>query len=287
MPSPDEALTVRTAAVRLTGVSLTYGTRGGGPFRRRGEQVEALRDLDLDVGPGEFVTIVGPSGCGKSTLLRLVGGFAFPSTGRIAVSGAPVNGPGPDRGVVFQQPRLFPWLNVRRNVEFGLRMGGMPAPRRRERAMELLDLVGLADAAARRPYELSGGMQQRAAIARALAPDPAILLMDEPFAALDALTRERLQEEIRRIWRATGKTVLFVTHGVDEAVYLGTRVIVLSRRPGRIVLDHPSGLPFAADPRTDPAFPALRETIATAVRRSASGPAPDPVSDPRTDSEVT
>ncbi|WP_214105739.1 ABC transporter ATP-binding protein [Acrocarpospora catenulata] len=269
MPSPDEVLAVRTAAVRLTGVSLTYGARGG-LLRPRGTRVAALRDIDLEIGAGAFLVIVGPSGCGKSTLLRLIAGFAPPTTGEIAVSGAPVTGPGPDRGVVFQQPRLFPWLSVRRNVEFGLRMAGLPAARRRERAMELLGLVGLADVAGQRPYELSGGMQQRAAIARALAPDPAILLMDEPFAALDALTRERLQEELRRIWQATGKTVLFVTHSVDEAVYLGTRVIVLSRRPGRIVLDQPSELPFAPDPHTHPGYPALRETIATAVRRSAS-----------------
>ncbi|GGO66870.1 ABC transporter ATP-binding protein [Nonomuraea cavernae] len=255
--------------MRLSGVSLVYGSRGRFP-RRGGNPVEALRDIDATVGIGEFVTIVGPSGCGKSTLLRLVAGFAFPTGGQVAVSGVPVTGPGPDRGVVFQQPRLFPWLSVRRNVEFGPRMAGMPAVRRRERAAELLELVGLSDSAGRRPYELSGGMQQRAAIARALAPDPAILLMDEPFAALDALTRERLQEEIRGIWQTTGKTVLFVTHSVDEAVYLGTRILVLSRRPGRLVLDQASDLPLASDPHTHPAFTSVRETIAAAVRRSAS-----------------
>lgn len=269
MPSRDDALTaVRTAAaVRLNDVSLTYGVRSRWS---RAEPVEALRNVSADIGAGEFVTIIGPSGCGKSTLLRLVAGFAFPSGGRIAVAGEPVVEPGPDRGVVFQQPRLFPWLSVRRNVEFGLRMAGTPAPARRARAAELLELVGLADSAGRRPYELSGGMQQRAAIARALAPDPAILLMDEPFAALDALTRERLQEEIRRIWQATGKTVLFVTHSVDEAVYLGTRLLVMSRRPGRIVLDRASELPRSSDPHTHPDFPALRETMAAAVRQAAS-----------------
>jgi ABC-type nitrate/sulfonate/bicarbonate transport system ATPase subunit len=269
MRSQDEAPTaVRTAAaVRLSEVSLTYGPRSRWS---RAEPVEALRGISADIGAGEFVTIVGPSGCGKSTLLRLVAGFAFPTGGQIAVAGEPVTAPGPDRGVVFQQPRLFPWLNVRRNVEFGLRTAGVPAPVRRSRAAELLDLVGLGDVAGRRPYELSGGMQQRAAIARALAPDPAILLMDEPFAALDALTRERLQEEIRRIWQATGKTVLFVTHSVDEAVYLGTRLLVMSRRPGRVVLDRPSGLPHALDPHTHPEFPAVREAVAAAVRRAAS-----------------
>ncbi|GAA4056688.1 ABC transporter ATP-binding protein [Nonomuraea soli] len=233
MPSPD--------SVALKGVTLTYGRK-----------VHALDGIDLAIEPGEFVAIVGPSGCGKSTLLRLVAGFARPTGGEVRVGGEPVAGPGPDRGMVFQQPRLFPWLSVRRNVAFGIRRH----PGRDARVAELLDLVGLADAARLRPYELSGGMQQRAAIARALAPDPGILLMDEPFAALDALTRERLQEELRRIWQQTGKTVLFVTHSVDEAVFLGTRVLVMSKRPGRIVLD----LPHQPD---------LRETVSTAVRQAA------------------
>nr|WP_232835640.1 ABC transporter ATP-binding protein [Actinocorallia populi] len=235
----------------------------------RRDRVLALGPVDARIEAGEFVVIVGPSGCGKSTLLRLVAGFAPPSEGTVHVDGAPVAGPGPDRGVVFQQPRLFPWLSVRRNVEFGLRTTGVPRAERRARSAGLLELVGLGDSAARRPYELSGGMQQRAAIARALAPDPAILLMDEPFAALDALTRERLQEEIRRIWQATGKTVLFVTHSVDEAVFLGTRILVLSRRPGRIVLDR-SAPPRSAGPRTRPSSLALREEVAAAVRDAAA-----------------
>ncbi|MQY08793.1 ABC transporter ATP-binding protein [Actinomadura macrotermitis] len=254
-------------AVALRGVSLAYGGRRA--------RVQALDDIDIAIGAGEFVTIVGPSGCGKSTLLRLVAGFLAPTGGTVQVAGAPVTGPGPDRGVVFQQPRLFPWLNVRRNIEFGLRMARVPAARRTARTRELLELTGLADAAGRRPHELSGGMQQRAAIARALAPRPAILLMDEPFAALDALTRERLQEEIRRIWQATGTTVLLVTHSVDEAVYLGTRVLVMSRRPGTVVADHPSDLPRAPDPRTEPAYLTLRESVAAAVRHAA-----DPRKDP-------
>jgi len=249
-------------AVELSGVSLVYGGRR--------DRVPALGPVDVRIGAGEFVVIVGPSGCGKSTLLRLVAGVAPPTEGTVLVSGSPVAGPGPDRGVVFQQPRLFPWLNVRRNVEFGLRTTGVPKAERRARSGELLELVGLGDAAARRPYELSGGMQQRAAIARALAPDPAILLMDEPFAALDALTRERLQEEIRRIWQTTGKTVLFVTHSVDEAVFLGTRILVLSRRPGRVVLDRASGLPHTPDPHTHPSYLALREEVAAAVRDAAA-----------------
>ncbi|MCD0449027.1 ABC transporter ATP-binding protein [Actinocorallia sp. API 0066] len=256
MPSPAE----KSGAVTLRGVSLVYGGRRDG--------VRALADIDADLAPGSFTAIVGPSGCGKSTLLRLVAGFSQPTEGKVAVSGSDVAGPGPDRGVVFQQPRLFPWLTVRGNVEFGLR--GRSRADRRARSTELLELVGLSDAAQRRPYELSGGMQQRAAIARALAPDPAILLMDEPFAALDALTRERLQEELRRIWQATGKTVLFVTHSVDEAVYLGTRILVLSRRPGRVVLDESSDLPHAPDPHLHPDHPVLREKIAAAVRAAAA-----------------
>jgi len=248
--------------VELRGVSLSYGGRR--------DRVHALGPVDAKIDPGEFVVIVGPSGCGKSTLLRLVAGFTPPTEGAVSVGGAPVAGPGPDRGVVFQQPRLFPWLSVRRNIEFGLRTTGVPKARRRARSDELLGMVGLADAASRRPYELSGGMQQRAAIARALAPDPEILLMDEPFAALDALTRERLQEEIRRIWQATGKTVLFVTHSVDEAVFLGTRILVLSRRPGRIVLDRSSELPRSADPHAHSSYLALREEVAAAVRDAAA-----------------
>ncbi|MFG1613506.1 ABC transporter ATP-binding protein [Nonomuraea wenchangensis] len=269
----------RTAAgVRLDGVSLTYRPRSRWS---RAAPVEALRGITAGFGAGEFVAVVGPSGCGKSTLLRLVAGFAAPTAGRIEVGGTPVTGPGPDRGVVFQQPRLFPWLNVRRNVEFGLRTAGVPGPERRARAAGLLELVGLGDVAERRPYELSGGMQQRAAIARALAPGPAILLMDEPFAALDALTRERLQEELRRLWQATGTTVLFVTHSVDEAVYLGTRLIVMSRRPGRVLLDQRSALPRAPDPHTHPDFPAVRESVALAVRRAAADDDTDDVKEAR------
>jgi ABC-type nitrate/sulfonate/bicarbonate transport system ATPase subunit len=183
------------------------------------------------------------------------------------VDGARVTGPGADRGVVFQQPRLFPWLSVRRNVEFGPRMARLPATERHRIAQEAIDLVGLSDVADRAPYELSGGMQQRAAIARALGGRPRVLLMDEPFAALDALTRERLQDEVLRIWRATGTTVLFVTHSVDEAVYVGTRVITFSARPGRVLGD--VELP-AHEGRSDPSLTRVREELRTLVRRSAA-----------------
>lgn len=244
------------AAIELRDVSHSYRGR------------PALGPLDLTVAAGEFVTVVGPSGCGKSTLLRLVAGFAPPSAGEVVASGLPVTGPDPSRGVVFQQSRLFPWLSVAANVGFGLR--GRPREERRARVAELLETTGLADAARLRPYELSGGMRQRAAIARALAPRPRVLLMDEPFAALDAFTRERMQEELRDLWRRTATTVLFITHSVDEAVYLGTRIVALSGAPGRIVLDERSDLPARPHPRAEPGFAALRERLAQVVRGAAS-----------------
>ncbi|QSI47906.1 ABC transporter ATP-binding protein [Thermobispora bispora] len=256
--------------------------RGGGPYaiELRGVR-QAYRDrtvlgpIDLAIEPGEFVTVVGPSGCGKSTLLRLIAGFTRPSAGSVAVSGRPVTGPGPDRGVVFQQPRLFPWLSVAANVGFGLR--GLPRAARRARVAELLELTGLSDAARLRPYELSGGMRQRAAIARALATRPRVLLMDEPFAALDAFTRERMQDELRRLWRSSGTTVVFITHDVDEAVYLGTRAIALSGGPGRVIHDERSDLPSLPHPRGDARFGAARERLA-AVIRSAAAPGRGPAS---------
>lgn len=178
--------------------------------------------------------LVGPSGCGKSTLLDLLGGLSTPTSGEILLDGTPVTGPGLDRGIVFQQYALLPWRTARKNIEFGLEAKGLPGSERRERAEHYLELVGLQAFADRYPHELSGGMKQRVAIARSLAFDPEVLLMDEPFAALDAQTRESLQDELLRIWQATGKTILFITHGIDEALYLGQRVAVLTSRPGRI-----------------------------------------------------
>jgi ABC-type nitrate/sulfonate/bicarbonate transport system ATPase subunit len=209
-------------------------------FNVRGSLVQALERIDLNIEPGQFVCLAGPSGCGKTTLLRLIAGFMRPSEGAIRVDGERVCRPAAERGVVFQQPTLFPWLSVRKNVELGPKLRGIPAAERRQHADHFLSMVGLADFAERRPYELSGGMQQRAQIARVLTNDPDIVLMDEPFGALDALTRERLQNELLEIWRATGKTILFITHSVDEAVFLGSRVMVMSPRPGRIVLDEPA-----------------------------------------------
>lgn len=193
-----------------------------------------LEDFNLDVRPGEFLTIVGPSGSGKTTLLDLLAGLTRPTSGQVLVDGKEVTGPGHDRAVVFQQYALFPWRTASTNVSIGLEGTGLRRRQRAEKAREYLDLVGLSGFSDRYPHELSGGMKQRVAIARSLAYEPDILLMDEPFAALDAQTREQLQDELLRIWKETGKTVVFITHGIDEAVYLGQRVAVLSSRPGRL-----------------------------------------------------
>ncbi|MBL7629591.1 ABC transporter ATP-binding protein [Frankia sp. CN6] len=256
----------RGAAVSVTGVSQWFG--------RRGARRHALDDVSLEIEAGEFVCLIGPSGCGKSTLLNLVAGFVAPTTGTVATDGAPVTGPGADRGVVFQQPRLFPWLSVRSNVALGPRLAGMRRADRRRIADEALALVGLSDVADRPPYELSGGMQQRAAIARALGGRPRVLLMDEPFAALDALTRERLQDEILRVWAATGTTVVFVTHSVEEAVYLGTRVVAFSARPGRVIFDELGGFGARTDRedlRSEPDFVTFRDRVHRVIRTAAGG----------------
>lgn len=196
--------------------------------------VRALDPLDLAIATGDFLCVVGPSGCGKTTLLNIVGGFERPTTGRALLDGKPINGPGRERGVVFQQGALFNWLSVVENVAFGPRACGVAAEKARRDARALLDLVGLSGFADRYPYELSGGMQQRVGIARALANDPEVLLMDEPFAALDQQTRELLQEEIRNVWRRTGKTILWITHSIEEALFLATHIVVMTARPGRV-----------------------------------------------------
>src|SRR6266540_6086283 len=200
----------------------------------RGRPVLALEDVSLDVRVREFVALLGPSGCGKSTLLYLMGGFLPTETGRILIDGKPVAGPGPDRGIVFQHFALFPWKTVRANILYGLERQGMPRAQREKRAQDFIDLVGLTGFEDSYPSQLSGGMKQRTAIARTLAFDPQILLMDEPFGALDAQTRSLMQSELLGIWQRTPKTVIFVTHDVQEAVYLADRVAVMSARPGRI-----------------------------------------------------
>ncbi|MEV7413905.1 ABC transporter ATP-binding protein [Streptomyces sp. NPDC089919] len=215
------------------GVGKTFPRKESGRAGRGGT-FTALDGVDLSIAAGEFTVVVGPSGCGKSTLLDLLGGLTRPTSGQVLLDGRPVTGPGPDRGIVFQQYALLPWRTALGNVEFGLEATGVPRRERAERARAHLDLVGLAGFEDRHPHELSGGMRQRVAIARSLAYDPDVLLMDEPFAALDAQTRESLQDELLRIWQRTGKTVVFITHGIEEAVYLGQRVAVLTSRPGRV-----------------------------------------------------
>ena len=255
------------AKIRFEQVRKEFPVRGKGaePARR----FTALADITLDVRAGEFLALVGPSGCGKSTLLDLLGGLTTPTSGRILLDGRPISGPARDRGIVFQQYALFPWRSAAQNVEFGLDIAGLKARERREKALHYLELVGLSGFADRYPHELSGGMKQRVAIARSLAYDPEVLLMDEPFAALDAQTRETLQGELLRIWRATGKTILFITHGIDEAVVLGQRVAVMTSRPGRIkhVVDIPEALRSEAeDVRSLPEFGRLRHEVWSLLR---------------------
>jgi ABC-type nitrate/sulfonate/bicarbonate transport system ATPase subunit len=199
-----------------------------------GSETPALVDINLRIEEGEFVCLLGPSGCGKSTLLKIIAGLIPATSGRIAINGKPLSGPGPERAVVFQDYALFPWMTVRDNVEFGLEARGLPVAERHEVSSRLLQVVGLSDFAERFPHQLSGGMKQRVSIARALAVDPSLLLMDEPFGALDAQTRQLLQDELLRIWRQYRKTVVFVTHSIEEAIYLSDRIVVMTARPGRV-----------------------------------------------------
>ena len=213
-------------ALEASGVRKSYSKDG-----------HSLAVLDVErfsVRDGEFVTVIGPSGCGKSTLLHIMGGFIKAEAGSISVHGRRVNGPGPDRGMMFQEFALFPWKTVAGNVAWGLETQGLPKDKIEETVARHLEMIGLSDFRNHYPAELSGGMKQRVALARVLAFDPEVLLMDEPFGALDAQTRETMQEELTRLWERTGKTIVFVTHDIDEAVYLGDRVVVLTARPGRI-----------------------------------------------------
>jgi NitT/TauT family transport system ATP-binding protein len=267
-----------SSRIELSHVGQTFWVRGDDDKQLR--EFVALDDLELEVEAGEFLTVVGPSGCGKSTVLDLIAGLARPSTGRLTIDGLPITGPGLDRSVVFQQYTLLPWRTAAANVEFALEArGGMTKKQRAERAREYLDLVGLSEFANRYPHELSGGMKQRVAIARSLSYEPEVLLMDEPFGALDAQTRERLQEELIGIWRRTGTTVVFITHDIDEAVFLGQRVAVMSARPGRIEeviaidLDRdPSG---GTDVRASRAFASYRHHIWSLLRQQHRATADD------------
>ena len=228
----------------------------------------ALSATDLQVAENDFITILGPSGCGKSTLLRIVAGLDQPTAGEVLLDGRRISGPGADRGMVFQSYTLFPWLTVRDNVCFGLRERGLPRAQQIEVAQAFIQKVGLGGFEHHYPKQLSGGMQQRTALARALANGPRMLLMDEPFGALDHQTRELMQELLLGIWEAERTTVLFVTHDIDEAVFMGSRVMVMSARPGRIKLDRPVPLPHPRHyaVKTTPAFSALKAELTEQVR---------------------
>lgn len=225
----------------------------------------AIEDFSLEIEKGELISIVGPSGCGKTTLLRMIAGLLEPSSGSISINGKECKGPGPDRGMVFQDYALFPWRSVRKNVEFGMEVNGMSKEDRTKRANKLLDVVGLEKFADSRVHELSGGMKQRVAIARALATHPDVILMDEPFGALDAQTRNLMQEELVRVIQKTNQTVIFITHSVDEAVYLSDRIVVLTKRPAVIkeIVDIPWSRPRD---RASPEFTALRKEILEELR---------------------
>ncbi|ABS28049.1 ABC transporter ATP-binding protein [Anaeromyxobacter sp. Fw109-5] len=243
-------------AIQIRGVRKVFSGGAG--------EVVALDGIDLDVAPGEFVCLLGPSGCGKSTLLNAVAGFSPPTSGAIVAGGRPVTGPGPDRAMVFQEYALFPWMTVERNVAFGLETKGTPARQRRERVDALLAMLNLREFRDRFPKDLSGGMRQRVAIARVLAIDSPMLLMDEPFGALDALTRRNLQDELLRLWAELRKTILFVTHGIEESIYLADRVVVMTYRPGTVKRIVPVTLPRPRDPAAAE-FNALKREVSQMV----------------------
>jgi NitT/TauT family transport system ATP-binding protein len=248
----------------LSDLSKTFSTG-------KGEEISALEGINLTVESSEFVCILGPSGCGKTTLLRIVGGLEQATSGSVILDGIAINQPNPRMAMIFQEYSLFPWRTVIENISFGLELRGHPREGRDKEAARYLDLVGLAGFERRFPYELSGGMRQRAAVARALAVDPAILLMDEPFGALDAQTRNRMQQEILSIWEKTRKTILFVTHSVDEAVFLADRIVVMTRRPGRIreIIGVPHSHPRE---RTSGQFVEIRKKLLDLIRVESESP---------------
>ena len=217
-------------------------------FSTDGREVVALEDINLDVSPGEFICLLGPSGCGKSTLLNAIAGFSPPTAGTVIVDGSAVRAPGPDRGMVFQEYALFPWMTVEKNIAFGLEIKKQPKARIKEKVSELLEMLKLQDFRDRYPKDLSGGMRQRVAIARVLALDSPILLMDEPFGALDSLNRRNLQDELLRIWMEFRKTVVFVTHSIEESIYLADRIVVMTYRPGTIKKIVSVSMPRQRDP---------------------------------------
>jgi len=248
----------------IQGVSRTFASH-------KGTQTQALLPVDFEVRENDFVTILGPSGCGKSTMLRIVAGLDFPTTGQVLLDGQAIDGPGADRGMVFQSYTLFPWLTVAQNIRFGLREKGVPEAVQKERSDYFIAKVGLRGFENHFPKQLSGGMQQRTAIARALANDPKILLMDEPFGALDNQTRVVMQELLLGIWEAERKTVMFVTHDIDEAIFMANRVAVFSARPGRIKADIPVNLPHPRHytVKTSPEFMELKARLTEEIRAEA------------------
>jgi NitT/TauT family transport system ATP-binding protein len=238
-------------------------------FELQGQRIEALRGANLTLRKGEFVCLIGASGCGKSTLLRIVAGFEQPSRGEALMWGKPIAGPAPDRGMVFQDYGLFPWLNVRRNIAFGPTARGHPAAEVKDTVERFVSLVGLQRFADAYPHQLSGGMKQRVAIARVLANDADLVLMDEPFGALDAMTRERLQDELLDIWQRTGLTVMFVTHSIEEAIFLADRVVVMSPGPGRIETEMRIDLPRPRDVSA-PDFNEIRRELSRMLHSDVS-----------------
>ena len=249
-----------TTGLAIENLSMRFDLPNGG-------HVQALKDVSLQLQKGELMSVLGPSGCGKTTLLNIVAGFLAPTEGKIVLNDHTVHGPDAERGMVFQQGALFEWMSVRDNVEFGPRMKGTPEAERRESSDHLLEITGLGDFKDKAIYELSGGMQQRVALARCLANDPDVILMDEPLGALDALTREKMQGLVLKLWKETGKTVILITHSVEEALLLGERLLVMAPRPGRIHKEY--RLPFAEmgvnsdlrDVKKDPRFAETREEI--------------------------
>ncbi|MEL6564232.1 MAG: ABC transporter ATP-binding protein [Pseudomonadota bacterium] len=225
-----------TSGLSIENLSMRFDLPNGG-------HVQALQDVTLDLKAGELMSVLGPSGCGKTTLLNIVAGFLAPTEGKLVLNGHEVHGPDAERGMVFQQGALFEWMSVRENVGFGPSMKGMPSAEKREVVDHLLNVVGLQDFKEKAVYELSGGMQQRVALARCLANDPDVILMDEPLGALDALTREKMQSLVLKLWKETGKTIILITHSVEEALLLGERLLVMAPRPGRIHTEY--RLPFA------------------------------------------
>jgi NitT/TauT family transport system ATP-binding protein len=260
-------MTAAAAAVTIQNVTKTFSTGG----------TTALQEIDLELQPGEFVSLIGPSGCGKSTLLRVIGDLIQPTTGTVRVGGKPAHQARVDNdyGMVFQEAVLFDWRTIAKNIALPLELAGWERTRRTERVKEMVDLVELGGFENHHPWELSGGMQMRVAIARALSFDPKLLLMDEPFGALDEMTRERLNLELLRIWEASGSTVVFVTHSITEAVFLSTRVVVMSPRPGRIagLVDIDLPQPRTADTREEPRF----FELATELRELLRGRTTDPI----------